>query len=352
MTLHSRTRAHLPLPQNPAPARGGPRRRTVLVAAAAASALLLAACGNGADAAGDDFSPGSQVIITVPFASGGGVDFAGRTVANTLNDEDIVSADVRVENREGGSGLVGMTHVNGQRGSGDQLMVLGAHIVSTPLLQSTNLTHEDFTPLATLYAEYIYFFVRPDSDIQSLEELGEILRESPGSLRIGGSVPGGPGHLATAKLVEGFGVDPTAMTYVPYDGDEALPALLGGHIDVASSGPEGLDLAEAGELVAIAVSAGEPLDGPSEGIPTFVEGGSNAEHVNFRIILGPPDMDEDAVAYWKQALSDMVETQAWQDAMVANGWSEYFQTEGLEEFLAEQSADYRTLLSDLGVISE
>lgn len=318
----------------------------VLTAALITSACSQEAAGGGAD----EFALDGPVDLVVPFATGGGVDVAGRTVADILTSTDIVDEDIRVENREGGSGLVGMTYINSQSGRDDRLMVLGAHIVSTPLLQATEIDYDDFTPLATLYADYVYFFVRPDSPIKSGEDLAAALQSDPGSLRIGGSVPGGPGHLATAKLASGFGVDPNDLTYVPYDGDEALPALLGGHIDVASSGPEGLDLVEAGDLVAIAVSAEEPLEGRSEGIPTFAEVGSDESYVNFRIVLGPPDMSTEAVSYWQDALTSMQETPEWADAMEQYGWSPYFQTDGLEEFLSEQHADYETLLTELGVI--
>jgi putative tricarboxylic transport membrane protein len=287
----------------------------------------------------------------VPFSAGGGVDTAGRTVATTLTKEAIVTKDIRVENREGGSGLVGMTYINSQAGRADRLMVLGAHIVSTPLLQETNLTYADFTPLATLYADYVYFFVRPDSPIQSLQDIGAALKADPGSISLGGSVPGGPGHLATAKLAKGFGVDPTKINYVPFDGDEALTALLGGHIDVGSSGPEGLDLVDAGQLKVIGISAEEPQGGRSEGIPTFKQGGSEESFVNFRIILAPPELDPAATKFWQDALTKMSQTQAWKDASAQYGWSPYFQTDGLEEFLASQSSDYKTLLVELGVIN-
>lgn len=328
--------------------------RATLAVVGAFALVTTVACSSGNDPSEDpaDFSIDGSADLIVPFSTGGGVDAAGRTVASILTDEGIVSHDIRVENREGGSGLVGMTYIVSQKGAEDTLMVTGAHIVSTPLLQETDIAYSDFTPLATLYADYVYFFVAPDSEITSLEDLGAALTADPQALSIGGSVPGGPGHLATAKLAKGFGVDPTAINYVPYDGDEALTALLGGHIDVASSGPEGLDLSEAGELRVIGVSAEEPQSGRSEGIPTFKEGGSNESYVNFRIISGPPEMSQAAVTYWQNALSEMEQTQAWQEASDRFGWSPYFQTDGLEEFLAEQSTEYEALLTELGVIGD
>src|SRR5688572_19085701 len=80
----------------------------------------------------------------------------------------------------GGSGLVGMTRVIADSGADNQLMMTGAHIVATPLLTpDSGVSYSDFTPLATVYTEYVYFFVRPDSEIQSIADLADKLKEDP-----------------------------------------------------------------------------------------------------------------------------------------------------------------------------
>lgn len=323
--------------------------------ALATAMVMLTACGSGGSgggSGGDGFEPEQPVSLVVPFSAGGGVDLAGRTVARILQEQSIIDGQIDVENVDGGSGLVGMSRIKGLAGDDNALMVTGAHIVSSPLLTpDSGVSYTDFTPLATIYAEYVYFFVKPDSDISDIAALAARMKDDPAGVTIGGSVPGGPSNLAVAEFAESVDVDPTQLTYVPYDGDEAVSAVLGGSIDVVSAGPEGMDLATAGKLRVLAVSSAEPLTGRDEGVPTWSDAGSDASFENFRIVSGPGDMPEEAVTYWKDALTKMSETPEWKEAMETNGWAPFFQTDGLDDYLAEQNTQYKTLLSDLGITS-
>lgn len=329
------------------------RKSLVATGFVSIAALLLASCGSGSSASDDgEFRPEDPVTMIVPFSAGGGVDLAGRTISSILQEEEIVDVRMDVENVDGGSGLVGMSRLLGMDGADNGLMVTGAHILSTPLLSpEAGVEFSDFTPLATVYTEYVYLMVTPDSEISDIADLADRLKADPGSVSIGGSVPGGASNLGVAKFAQAIGVDPTQLTYVPYDGDEAIPAALGGKIDVVSTGPEGMDLVEAGELRALAVSSDAPLTGRDADVPTWADAGADDSFANFRIVSGPPNMSEEAVSYWKDALTAMSETEEWQDAMETNGWAPFFNTDGLEDYLAEQNSEYETLLSDLGITS-
>lgn len=336
------------------------RHNTASASAAVATLLLVAACGGTSSDDGaqetntGDGGSGSTltdpVEFVIPFGVGGGMDLAGRTVAELLEKNEIVDVPIQVTNLPGGGGSVGLAHMSTNLpGQPNALGIIATHIISTPLLQQTDVTYEGVTPLARLFTEYAYVLVRPDSEFESIQDVAEKLEADPASVTIGAASTGAAGHLTISKFALDIGVDPTELVYVAHDGNEVIPAVLGEHVDVALAGPDVLDLVEAGELEAIAVSAPEPLPGPSEGIPTFIDEGYNVEHSNWRLLYGPPDMPADAVSHWKDALTAMNETDDWKEAMETNGWSEDFTTEGLEGFLAEEHKEYDELLNTLGL---
>jgi putative tricarboxylic transport membrane protein len=329
------------------------RRIAVTAAIALVAASVLAACGSSSssDSSGGAFQPKQPVELIVPFTAGGGVDLAGRTIARVLQEDKIVKGKIDVQNIDGGNGLVGMARVKGNKGADNQLMVTGAHIVATPLLTpGSGVKYSDFTPLATVYTEYVYFFVKADSEIKDISDVAARLKSDPGSVTIGGAVTGGASNLAVVKFAKSIGVDPKKLTYVPYDGDDALTALLGGKVMVGSGGPEGMDLVKAGKLRAIAVSSPEPINGvDGNPLPTWKDAGSDADFLNFRIVTGPPGMSNEAIKYWQDALTKMSKSDNWAKAVQAGGWYPFVKTDGLEDFLSQQSSDYEEMLKLTGV---
>jgi putative tricarboxylic transport membrane protein len=320
-------------------------------AALACAALVASAAGcGGSTSASEGFDDGKDTTMLIPFGAGGGVDLAGRTVADLLQSEKLVKGSIKVENVDGGNAILGMQKVKSAKGSGNELMVTGTHLVVAPLTVSdSGISYKDFTPIATLFAEYVYVYVAADSKYQTMEDVVAALKEDPKSVTFGGGAPGGAGHFGTVELLEGLGIPFGDATYVAYDDNEVVPAILGGQVDVGTGGPELLDLVKGGELRALAVSSDEELEGDSAGIPTFKEAGSDSSLANWRIISGPPDMPKDAVEYWQKALTELTDSDEWQQTLADNGWSPYFHTDDLDKMLAEENDSYAKIIDELGL---
>lgn len=329
--------------------------RLAAAGSATALAIALVGCGSGQTtetSADGDFTLAGPARMVIPFGAGGGVDLAGRTVADLLQSEGLVDEPVDVENVEGGNAIVGMSRVKQEAGADDLLMITGTHLVVAPLtVDGAEVTYQDFTPIATLFAEYVYVYVRADSPLQNLADLKTALQADPGALRFGGGHPGGSAHFATVELLEGMDVPFADATYVSYDDNEAIAALMGNHIEVATGGPELLDLVAAGDLRVLAVSAAEPLtDDVNKGIPTFKEGGSDSSLANWRIITGPPDMSDPARTFWADRLRQMTESTAWSEALATNGWSPYFlEGDELESMLDSENQRYQEVMESVGL---
>lgn len=67
--------------------------------------------------------------------------------------------------------------------------------------------------------------------------------------------------------------------------------------------------------------------------------------------MGPPDMSEEEIAYWDEAIGEMMETEAWQEVMNNNEWEPYYHnSQESQEFLAEQTERFDELMTEAGLI--
>ncbi len=296
--------------------------------------------------------PNKPIELIIPFSPGGGVDLFGRTVARVLNDEGIVDQNIQVTNMPGAGGALGMAEMAENRPDDDHsLLGIALHVHLTPLLQGTEHSYKDLTPIAKLFSEYVMMVVRTDSPIQSLDEVAAALKEDPGSLSFGGATVGNTDHITVSKFASDLGVNPVDLTYVPYSGGESNAAILGGHVDVGLGGLDLIDLVEAGRMRVLAVSSADRLGGRYADFQTFKEQGYDVETETWRGIFGPPRMPQDAVDYWEDALTKMVKSDGWQEALKQNQWVDAFQT--TDEFKASLDADhevYRSILQNLGLL--
>ncbi|PNB72503.1 transporter, partial [Pseudomonas sp. FW305-BF6] len=79
--------------------------------------------------------------------------------------------------------------------------------------------------------------VRADSNYTDLKSLLDEMKKDPSKVTLaGGSAPGSMDHLIGILPAYKYGIDPTKIKYVSYDGgSEAITALLGKNADVIST---------------------------------------------------------------------------------------------------------------------
>lgn len=279
-----------------------------------------------------------NIEIISPASPGGGWDRTARSAQRAMNADGTVEEDITVVNKPGGGGEVGWQYLMQQDA---HFAALNSSLLITgPLLGQTELTYEEFTPLAMLSTEWLAVAVREDAGIDSGTELLEQLKEDPKSLVIGVSPSLGSGnHLAFVQAVIEYGIDPTELQFLVYSsGGDIMNALLGGHIDVTSNSLS--DLSEqylAGEVDILAVTSPERLDAFPD-IPTWKEQDIDMEFPHWRGIMGPPGMSEEEIAAWDLYLSEMVKTDEWKADLENNNLEEfYMNSEETKEFLQEQN---------------
>lgn len=327
------------------------------MAALIVTTVLATACGHSYGAENPKAAqltdyPNRYIELTIPFAPGGGVDQFGRTVAQLLNDQKIVSKTIQVVNKPGAGGSIGMALMVQRKGDAYSLLGIAIHAVATPLTLGTPYSYKDMTPIAKIFSEYQMMVVRTDSPIKSLKDVEAALRKDPGSLSIGGASLGNADHIAVGLFAKAIGVDPTKVNYIPYSGGESNPAIMGGHVDVGMGGLDLITHVEAGRMRVLAITSPKRLGGRFQKMPTFTEQGYNVVNENWRGIFGPPDMPPSVVQYWKSALTKLVQTPAWKAELEKNQWVNTFESDTFRASLDKDNETYSALLKQLGLLKQ
>ena len=137
------------------------------------------------------------------------------------------------------------------------------------------------------------------------------------------------------------------------DGGDLNNELLGGRVDVASTGmSEAVELVESGDVEIIAVSAPEPIEaGPGAGVPTWHDLGLDITINHWRGVFGPADMPDDAVAWWRDALKRGVDSGEFVGQAEALGINPAYMPgdEWLETVIMPEEEESRAVLEKVGL---
>jgi putative tricarboxylic transport membrane protein len=327
--------------------RNGRRMVTGLVIAVVA-ALLVSACGV---TRGEEASGLHRLRMMVPNSPGGGYDLTARTAVKIMEDDDITGR-VEVFNVIGAGGTVAMARLMNEKGNGDLMMMMGLGVVGATYTNGSKDRASEATALAKMVEEQEGILVPGDSPFKTVQDFVAAWKADPASVTIGGgSSPGGPDHLFPMETAKAAGVDPTAVNYVSYDGGgDLLTALLGKKITVGTSGlGEFVDQIESGQLRVLAVSGSERVEDVDA--PTLTEAGIDLTFTNWRGILAPPGISDDARQALVKVLEELHGTDQWKEALVKNGWTDAFETGApFEQFLKDQDNRVSSTLTDLGLL--
>lgn len=318
--------------------------------------LFLAACGSSSETGGEgengEWKPERNIEIVAPAGAGGGWDTTARSVGKVLEEEKIIEQNVGVVNKEGGGGSVGWSYVN-STDDPHNIFVSSPPLIFVPLNGQSNLSHEDFTPLANMIADYAAFAVADDAKWENLNELFADMKKDPSSVTVvGTSSPGSMDHMQFVAIAKEAGVDIQKIKYVSAQDGGGMTQILNGSADVYSTGmAETVEQVKAGKVRVLGITAEERVDGEVIGeFPTAKEQGIDATFVNWRGFFGPGDMTEGQVAYYEEKLKEVSDSEAFAEVRDNYGWDEsYMDSEEYSKFLDEQREELGSLMEELGM---
>ena len=280
------------------------------IAAAVAVGILAwaAAAGCAAPAMAQDY-PVRTVTLVVPYPPGGGVDVLARVVAEKLSGA--IGQQVIVDNRVGGSGLVGTRALI--RSAPDGYTLFLGHTGSISINPSL-YTHagfdprKDFTPIGLFASMPVALLAHPTFSAKTIGEVVALAKKEGGKLNIGTSAVGTGGYLSAELFKSIAGVQ---ATIVPYKGTaQLMNDLLGGHVPVAFGVlPPAMGNLAAGTLRGIAVLDKKRFS-LLPNVPTSHESGlPGFESVLHYGLLGPAGMPRPIVDKLNAAMRSIAATE-------------------------------------------
>lgn len=178
--------------------------------------------------------PEKPVSLIVPFPAGGTPDIVGRALAEAVKKH--LPKPVAVVNRPGGAGTIGISELiqsppDGYKVGLGAVALFAVHPHLTPVPYRTP---DDYLAVMKMVTMQIVFFSRSDAPWKDAKEVIEYARANPGKLRVGVPGLGTILHLNYEHLKLLAKID---FTTVPFEGPHQIPALLGGHVDLALAHP-------------------------------------------------------------------------------------------------------------------
>jgi len=215
--------------------------------------------------------PAKTIRIVVPYPAGGGVDIAGRAIAQQLAANFGVS--VIVDNRPGAGGTIGTDHVAKAAPDGYTLLVSGRGPLAAAPLTNPNLpyvTARDIAAVSNLVTAPYLLSAHPSVPAANARELIALAKAQPGRLNVVSGGAGGGQHIAAEEFNL---LAHTRMTHVAYKGTApAITDLIGGHADLGFLDAAALPQILSGRLKALGVSGTARYE-PLPNVPTIAESG-------------------------------------------------------------------------------
>lgn len=236
------------------------RRRSLLAFLAATTTVLAL---SGPAMAG---WPDKPIRLVVPYGGGG----MGTVFANMVTEQLAMrlKSPVYAEYKPGANAAVGTELAAKAPPDGyTLLMVTTSSLTVNPAFQP-NIRYDpikDFTPVAMVWMSRNVLYSNPNS-AKTLKDLVALGKTRP--LAYGSLGAGSLAHLSGEMLVRQA---KTRAIHVPYKGQgQVMTEVAGGRLDFAFTDPAGLQLAESGRVVALAVTGPQRLPS-APNIPTLAE---------------------------------------------------------------------------------
>jgi tripartite-type tricarboxylate transporter receptor subunit TctC len=279
------------------------------------AAVAIGVCGS---AYAQDY-PTRTITLVVPYPPGGGVDAMARVVAERLSG--VLGQQVVVDNRAGGSGLVGTRTFIKNAPDGYTLFLghTGSISINPSLYANAAFDpRKDFAPIGLIASMPVALLANPAFPAKTIGDVVAIAKKEGAKFNIGTSAVGTGGYLSAELFKSITGVD---AAIIPYKGTgQVMNDLLGNHVPIAFGVlPPALGNLQAGSLRAIAVLSPQRFSLLPD-VPTANESGlPGFESVLHYGVLAPAGTPRPIIDRLNAALRALVDTEQVKQRILAEG---------------------------------
>jgi tripartite-type tricarboxylate transporter receptor subunit TctC len=249
--------------------------------------------------------PTKPVTLICPWTPGGATDVFFRVFAESASK--YLGQPVVVENKPGGGGTVGPAAM-AATAKPDGYTVAQ---ISLPVFRYQHMMKvdydalKDFTYVIGLTGYIFGVVVKADAPWKTFDELIAFAKANPGKIMYGSPGTGTTQNITMERIALAKGIK---WTHVPMKGTgENMPALLGGHINVAADSTGFAPYVDSGDM-RLLVTFGQERTKKWPNVPTLKELGLNVVADSPFGLAGPKGMDPAVVKKlhdaFKKALDD------------------------------------------------
>ncbi|MDP4992054.1 MAG: tripartite tricarboxylate transporter substrate binding protein [Marivita lacus] len=296
--------------------------------------------------------PERPINMIIPYGAGGATDISARTIAEALGTA--AGKPLIMANVTGAGGATGSVAVQNAKPDGYTMLFarVGSHSVNPAMKATLPYTLDDFHFVTVYEINPVACAVRPDSGIESMDDL--VAKVAEGGVSYSSSGVGSLLHLAGAMVLKEFGVeDPlNAATHIPQKGGgEAATAVLNGTVTFICTNTSALaNFVANNQLKPILVTTEEPVVGFDA--PTANDLGKPRLNalVGWTGIAGPAGLPDDVSAKWGDWIVEAAQDAKFSDTMASMGSViDVMSPEEAIDFINGQYAVFKALVDELGM---
>ncbi len=235
--------------------------------------------------------PNHPIKMIVGFTPGGPADSASMIIAKKVSE--FLSQPMVSEYKPGGGGVLGATFVSKSKPDGYTVCVgTPSPFLIAPLITANlGYTLEEFIPISGYCLVPLMINVKKGGRWSNLKELVEDAKNNPGKYTYTTQGSLTINHFMMEMFSKKAGIK---LTYVPFPGAaEANAALLGGHVDISSTGGTS-GLYEGGRVIILATGEEKRLKEFPE-IPTLTELGYPIVLNSLYFLCAPKGTPQEAI---------------------------------------------------------
>ncbi len=282
---------------------------------------ILAAAFGGVAAAQDVFP--SKTIELIVHRGGGSTYLGGRVVAEAL--QAAIGTPVVEVSKPAGGGSAAPTYASAAKPDGYTLLLANSGINGTlPNIVKVAYKNSDFEYLALYGTQPMVLVVKKDARWKTVKDLVDEAKKNPGKLKYSTSSFGAQSHFLMEFFKQEAGN--IQIDQVPFKGaPQSVAALLGGHVDVASTYLVDVKgQLDAGTLRILAVPEKKRLVKYPDG-PTFAESGyPNVLSTAWFGIAAPKGLPKDVAEKLKTNLYKAIKNPDTQKKLADIGYTPVF----------------------------
>lgn len=263
--------------------------------------------------------PVKDIELIIPFAAGGATDLGARIVAKYLSN--YLGVNINALNITGASGAVGMQECMNSEADGYTLVIQASSMPMHNALGTFDISYDDLECVSGLFSNLQCICVRADSDINTVEDLVDALKNNP-NYKFGAFT----NSIALGVVLAMEDYIGSKVNLVDVAEESKTTELLAGRVDCLSDFVSSVEpYLQSGDFRCIGVFADVRLESYPD-VPTFKECGIDySMTIPYFGLMAPKGIDPQIRDYLSEKLSECFanETQMVEELAALNYVADY-----------------------------